>query len=102
MKKWIIERFLTMLNSQFLNASPCRYGYIGNVDAFSYEHLASEEKQRPGITIRTILDEADHFRSCPLTKDGLLVLEGDGTTREATPWDYRDLREAFAPPKDKR
>lgn len=57
MKSKLIKVLLCVLNSRFLNQSPCRYGYIGNVDAFSREHLAYEEMTRPGITVATILRE---------------------------------------------
>jgi len=96
-RKAIIGLLLKALNSQFLNSSPCRYGFIGNLDAFSYENLAAEEKQRPGITVRTILDEADRFRSCPLRNHGVTVLEADGTNRDATAWDVHELRQALTP-----
>lgn len=91
MKKACIKTLLWLLNSRFLNPTPCRYGFIGNIDAFSYENLASEQEQRPGITVKTILDEADRFRSCPLRERGLTVLESDGTSREANAADMRDL-----------
>lgn len=93
-----IKVCLAILNSRFLNHSPCEYGFIGNVDAFSYSYLASEEKQRPGITVQTILEEADQFKSCPVRKDGgLTVLESDGTHRDATIWDVHELRQALTP-----
>ena len=98
LRKPIIKALLAALNSRWLNCSPCRYGFIGNVDAFEYSHLASEEKQRPGITVQTILEEADRFKACPMGK-GLTVIEPDGY-READVFDMRDLRESFAP-KDK-
>lgn len=91
MNKYLIKVFLSILNCRFLNQSPCKYGYIGNVDAFSYANLASEEKQRPGITVKTILEEADMFRSCPIGK-GLQVIE-NGEIRDGTIWDVHDLRQ---------
>ena len=100
MRAFIIKVVLAVLNSRWLNHSPCRYGFIGNVDAFEYSHLASEESQRPGITVKTILDEADRFKACPINDKGLTVLEADGSQHEATVFDLRDLRESFAP-KDK-
>ncbi len=96
MKRGIIDILLKALNSRFLNPTPCHYGYIGNVDAFSYDNLASEEKQRPGISVKTILEEADRFRSCPLRKGSLTVLEPDGASRDATLWDLHELRRTFA------
>jgi hypothetical protein len=94
MKNMIIKILLAVLNSRFLNGSPCKYGFIGNLDAFSYSHLQSEEQQRPGITVKTILDEADMFRSCPMRKSGLTVIE-DGQSREGTIWDVHELQKQF-------
>jgi len=95
-KPKIIRWLLASLNCRWLNHSPCEYGYVGNVDAFSYEHLRSEEQQRPGITVKTILEEADRFRSCPIG-EGLTVLECDGTYHEATAWDIHELKLAMTP-----
>jgi len=96
MKPKIIRWMLGMLNSRWLNQSPCEYGYIGNVDAFSYSNLAAEEHSRPGITVKQILEEADRFRSCPIGK-GLTVLNSwDGTTRQATALDVEDLRQSLS------
>lgn len=95
-----IKSLLAILNSRWLNQTPCEYGFIGNVDAFSYAHLASEEKQRPGITVKTILEETDRFKACPINTRGLTVMEADGTSHEATVWDLHELRESFAPKED--
>jgi hypothetical protein len=97
MKRWIEQALLRVLNSRVINNTPCKYGFVGNIDAFSYEHLASEERSRPGITVKTILEEADRFKSCAASKDGVTVIEPDGTTHEATVWDMHELRLAFAP-----
>lgn len=94
MTRFLRKVLLAALNSRFLNQTPCEYGFIGNVDAFSYSNLEFEDRQRPGITVRTILEEADRFRSCPLGK-GLTVLESDGTSHEATVWDVHELHQAF-------
>lgn len=99
MRKFLVRVILAALNSRWLNSSPCKYAFVGNVDAFEYSHLASEEKMRPGITVKTILEESDRFRSCPIGK-GLTVIEPDGY-REANVFDLRDLRESFAPREDK-
>jgi hypothetical protein len=95
MKLKLIKLLLAVLNNRFLNQSPGAYGFIGNVEAFSYSHLASEEQQRPGITVKTILVEADAFRSCPISKTGLSVIE-DGVAREGTVWDVHDLQTEVA------
>ena len=90
MKRHVIRSLLAVLNSRWLNSSPCLYGFIGNIDAFSYENLRFEESQRPGITVRTILEEADRFRTCPIG-NGLRVIMPEGY-READAWDLHDLR----------
>jgi hypothetical protein len=94
MKKRIIKILLRVLNSNWLNGTPCSYGFVGNVDNFSYENLASEEKQQPGITVKQVLETADRFKSCPIGK-GLTVIEPDGSTREATAWDLHELQRSF-------
>ena len=100
MRKILVRAMLAVLNSRWVNQSPCKYGFIGNVDAFEYSHLVSEEKMRPGITVKMILEEADRFRSCPVGKS-LTVIEPDGY-REANAFDLRDLRESFARKDDNK
>jgi hypothetical protein len=92
MRAFMVRWLLAILNNRWINASPCRYGYINNVDAFDRSHLESEERQRPGITVATILKEAQAFRACPLRMHTLTVFLDDGTTRDATPEDIEDLR----------
>lgn len=87
-----------MLNSGFLNATPCRYGFIGNVDAFEHSHLQSEERQQPGITVKEVLSMADRFKSCPMRTTGVTVMESDGTSHEATAMDLHELRTSLIPP----
>lgn len=100
MKKTLTRMLLSALNSRWLNNSPCRYGFIGNVDAFSIENLRSEEKQRPGITVKTILYEAEMFAACPLDKGELMVIE-DGKYRGSTVWDLHQLRNEFSSSEEK-
>ena len=90
--KSIVRALLAVLNSRWLNATPCRYGFIGNVDAFDYDNLVSEDHQQPGITVREVLDQADRFRSCPTRKHGVTVIEDDGY-RDANFRDLADLKE---------
>jgi hypothetical protein len=90
----VIKLLLRLLNSRWLNSTPCAYGFIGNVDAFSLEYLRAEARQRTGITVAQIIYEADLFRSCPMTHTGLYVIE-DGKVREANIWDRHELRAAF-------
>ena len=95
----IVRLLLAALNSRWLNPTPCEYGFIGNVEAFSLSNLESEEKQRPGITVKTIIAEARTFKSCALGKSGLLVIDG-GEAREATVWDLHELRQSMRGPED--
>lgn len=90
MKGAIKRLLLTALNSAFFNESPCEYGFINNVDAFSTSFLESSELQEPGITVGKVLADAAAFKCCPL-RPGLTVLQG-GETREATIWDIQELR----------
>jgi hypothetical protein len=91
MKKVIIRWLLAVLNSSWLNKTPCKYEYVGNVNAFSLDNLESEERQRPGITVKQILEEAARFRACPLKAKGVTVIEGSGY-RDADAWDLHELR----------
>jgi hypothetical protein len=98
MRTAIIRFLLAALNSRWLNQSPCQYGFIGNVDAFSLGNLKSEERQRPGITVKTILQEAERFRSCPLT--ARLIIFQDGDTRDPTTLDFDELRQSLKHQKE--
>ena len=98
MTKRIVRLLLAVLNSRWLNHSPCKYGFIGNIDAFSLENLESEERMRPGITVATVLEEAARWRSCLMRKHCLTVMDG-AETREATPGDIYELRRSLTPSK---
>ena len=93
----ITKCLLWVLNSRFLNKSPCEYGYINNIDAFSYRNCYFEDQQQPGITVREMLDAADRFRACPINLQGLTVMEPDGSSHEATVWDRHELNIALTP-----
>jgi hypothetical protein len=80
-----------------VNCSPCRFGYINNIDAFEYQELVNEDKQQPNITVKEVLEYADRFKACPLNKSGLTVIEPDGSTHEATIWDRHELNVALTP-----
>ena len=97
-RRLLIQFLLSILNSRYLNQSPCRYGFINNVDAFSFEGLASEDKQQPGITVKEILEAAERFKSCPMKPNGLTVIEGN-STRDATIWDVHELTQVLNPGK---
>lgn len=95
LRKSLITVLLKILNSRFLNATPCQFGFIGNVDAFDIQFLRSEIKMDPNKTVAEIVADAERFKSCPL-KHNLTVMEPDGTDHEATIWDIQELRNAFA------
>lgn len=89
MRKAIVRLLLGVLNSRWLNQSPCVYAFVGNIDNFSEESLRSEVSQRPDITVAELLKEAERWKSCPIT-NGLTVIDGD-EIREATVWDIHEL-----------
>lgn len=97
MRGFVVKVLLKILNSRWLNQSPCEYGYINNIDAFSYRNCYYEDQQQPGKTIREMLDDADRFRSCPIYLNGLTVIDPDGSTHEATVWDRHELQLALTP-----
>jgi len=41
MKRAIVQLLLAILNSRWLNASPCKYEFVGNIDAFSRSDIES-------------------------------------------------------------
>jgi hypothetical protein len=99
-KSAICNILLALLNSRWLNSTPCRYEFCGNLDAFSRESLESEDRQQPNITVREVLAAADAFKSCPLnTESGLSVYE-DGRWREGNLWDMHALRQDLLPEKE--
>lgn len=95
MRTRIIDTLLAILNSRWINATPCSYGHVNGLDAMSYEALASEDRQQPGITVREVLVTIDRFKSCS-TRSGLTVIDGEDV-REATAWDVHELNQAFQP-----
>lgn len=94
LRNLIIRFLLGILNSRFLNGTPCKFAFIGNVDAFSIENLRSEVSQRPDVTVAQILKESQVFSACPLGPSGFTVIEG-GVAREGTLWDIHELRMAL-------
>lgn len=99
MNKVLVKALLGILNSKFLNESPCGYGYINGIDAVSYQELVNEDKQQPGITVREVIECINQFKTCPLRKGGLTVIE-NGETREGTIWDVHELRQSLTPRKE--
>jgi hypothetical protein len=96
MKKTLVDVLLRILNSQWLNPTPCKYGFIGNVDAFDIESLRYEVKSRPSLLVAQLIAEAETFKACPLRLHGVTVIE-DGTTRDATVWELRELQNLGKP-----
>ena len=79
MKKFIVKVLLRLLNCRWLNNTPCRYQFVGNVDAFSREDIEATIQNDPAITLRQYLATADQFKACPLSRAGVTVIESDGT-----------------------
>lgn len=94
LQSWTIRTLLALLNSRLLNQSPCEYGYINNVDAFTTSFLRSEVAYNADITVKQILADAEMFKCCPMRDIGLTVIQ-DGEHREADVWDIHQLREQF-------
>ena len=86
MKKLAIRLLLRILNGYFLNPTPCRYEFVGNVDAFSRSDIESTLKQSPTMTLREYLDLADRFKFCPISRTGLTVIEPDGSYTKNIEW----------------
>jgi hypothetical protein len=79
LKATAVKCLLALLNSSFLNPTPCKYEFVGNVDAFSRADIEGTLKDAPTITLREYLDMADRFKTCPISKTGVTVIESDGT-----------------------
>lgn len=79
MKVLIVRILLRLLNTQFLNPTPCRYDFVGNVDNFSREDIAGTLKGDPEMSLRRYLDMADQFKACPSSRVGVSVIEEDGS-----------------------
>ena len=79
MKKFLIGILLRLLNTHFLNPTPCRYDFVGNVDNFSREDIASTLKVEPDMSLRRYLEIADRFKACPISRTGITVIEEDGS-----------------------
>lgn len=92
----VIKILLRILNSRILNYSPCKYGFIGNVDAFDIQDLRYEIIQRPDLMVSQLIQEAEQFKACSVRRNGLTVLE-DGVAREANVWDLHELQQSLNP-----
>jgi hypothetical protein len=79
MKMLIVRFLLSLLNTEFLNSTPCRYDFVGNVDNFSRSDIESTLRVEPDMTLRRYLDIADRFKACPISRVGVTAIEPDGT-----------------------
>lgn len=79
MKKSIVRVLLALLNSRWLNGTPCHYEFVGNIDAFSREDMESSLREQPDMTLRQYLDVANRFKFCPVSRIGVTAIEPDGT-----------------------
>lgn len=79
MKKTIVHFLLSLLNSRFLNQTPCKYEFVGNVDAFSRSDIESSLRQNPEMTLQQYIDIANRFKYCPISRVGVTVIEDDGS-----------------------
>lgn len=93
MKRYIVRILLAMLNSHFLNASPCKYAFVGNVHDFSREHL--EAVHRMGHTIPQLLKSVDDFRACKFQSSGGIHVIDEHGTRSGTEADIQDFLGSF-------
>ena len=74
-----IRILLALLNSRWLNPTPCRYDFVGNIDNFSRSDIEANLKEEPEMSLRRYLDIADRFKSCPISRVGITAIEPDGT-----------------------
>lgn len=95
-RKFVTRALLAILNADCMNNTPCRYGLIGNIDAFDAEFLRSELRSRPELTVAQLISEAEKFNSCPIDTSGLMVIEGD-TVRSANVWDIHEIGQIGKP-----
>ena len=79
MKEMLVRILLRMLNTQYLNPTPCRYDFVGNVDNFSREDIESTLKMEPDMSLSRYLEIADRFKSCPISRTGITAIEADGS-----------------------
>jgi len=82
----LIKVLLWLLNTEYLNQSPCSYAFVGNVDNFSREDIEGTLKADPEMSLREYLTRADRFKSCPLSRAGVTVIESDGTYTQNVEW----------------
>lgn len=79
MRSLLVQALLQLLNTEFLNPTPCRYDFVGNIDNFSRENIASTLRQEPDMSLSRYLDIADRFKACPISRVGVTAIEPDGS-----------------------
>lgn len=82
-----MEKILLKLLNLIHTSTPCSYGLINNVDAYSKEYLYSTLHQEPEITLRETLEITERMCEC----SGNSVIEG-GKIRKMTDEDIKDLQ----------
>ena len=82
MRKIAIRVLLTILNSRWLNQTPCRYDFVGNVDNFSREDIESTLRTDPEMSLARYLEIANRFKACPISRVGVTAIEADGSYTE--------------------
>lgn len=82
MKKLLVRFLLRLLNAHFLNPTPCRYAFVGNLDNFSRHDIESTLKVEPEMSLRRYLEIADRFKACPISRVGVTAIEPDGSYTE--------------------
>lgn len=82
MKKVIVKILLWILNSSFLNPTPCSYAFVGNIDNFSRDDIESNLQMEPEMSLRGYLDIADRFKASPISRIGITAIESDGSYTE--------------------
>jgi len=86
LRKIVVSAMLSMLNSRWLNATPCSFAFVGNVDNFSREDIEGTLENEPEITLREYLTRADRFKVCPASRIGVTVIEPDGSYTKNIEW----------------
>ena len=96
LQKHLPRLLLAILNSRYINDSPCEYGWINGLDAISYNELKNEIKINPDATVQDVIDAIDRFNTCPIYNNRTIVLLDNGESRDATIWDVQELRNALS------
>jgi hypothetical protein len=79
MRNLLIRGLLAVLNSRWLNQTPCRYDFVGNIDNFSRQDIESSLRQDPAMTLQQYLELANRFKACPISRVGVTAIEADGS-----------------------